>query len=967
MNRERLLLVGVLAILALWYFVLREKQQPVTAATPKKLVLKALRVPSSEMPYPQATIPDPPPFTLVTNEAPHPRPIRDARFMPAARDLPNVWPPTSRSVGIQLLGRLRRLAVPAPADDKATLTLPALSKSEEAGSDKPTEDRLDQWESFGRLNKGRILAIRVKGTWLRPARAFPAPGELPPFERMLAMLEADPQRAQQEGARDLEVKFVRGGTAKQTFPDEINAVKAGASGKQAGWYHGARTYLRLPAKGMDARRRAGNQLLEKGTEDNDKDVLGWALKIFDEARQMVPDGAQNQLREVLLLQLASANALNMQERVLELGFDHLSRFQQDAAVLEYMGNIVASRSYGLYEIAIRFYERARASKDAQRKRAALLIRMGRYEEAGELLDSGAAGTSVAADLLRARVALAQGDFDTASTRAGRHTSGGGAVAAEASQILGGAAYAQGDAAKAAERFQAAVDADPARSSAYSDLGLALAVQGKLADARLCFERAVELDFENSVVPRLGAVFADMTLGLSDAPLPKEDPEDETARRKAALDRAKDELGKLLEANPRNIGVRYFVAYGKEKTGDLDGAAKDYRGILDEDHRYRVAIARLGIVEAQRREAGGPESLVRPAIAHLYKAAELNPKDGTVAYILARFLMREDMRRQDADRYFDRAQKLPAPAGDPDLPLWAQAARASLMYRDESVDELKVRAAYNNAINLVRRQGTRTGATDANRYVADHPVGQYATGARDFVSENANKVDIRWTFKTEPKDWSLVRKLPMRVGVTRNGLEFRGRVDFQGKEIDHNTRLEYCSVEYKDRALSGNTFFELHVTGVVPASMDVDFGIGLIGQSKTRRLGRRGIQIKRSAATEKPELRLEGGNDIEVVKRDRANNYLEMTNLSWPKGEFKLVIRVTDREKGLFKAYLNGTELISGQYGEKHADGARASVFGRGGRGSRPISIVAWVEGPGGTEFSGIYIKEVKLVRAGKAK
>ena len=55
-------------------------------------------------------------------------------------------------------------------------------------------------------------------------------------------------------------------------------------------------------------------------------------------------------------------------------------------------------------------------------------------------------------------------------------------AADANQILGGIAYAEGNAEEAEQAFRTALESAPGRSSIYSDLGLALAVQGKAADA-----------------------------------------------------------------------------------------------------------------------------------------------------------------------------------------------------------------------------------------------------------------------------------------------------------------------------------------------------------------------------------------------------------------------------------------------------------------------------------------------------
>ena len=959
MNRERLLLVAVLAIIALWYFVLRTPVEPVTNAKPGMLKIARLAVKSADSTPRSVNVPDPMPFTLVTNEKPHKRPILP---LTAPRDLPNIWPPTSSSVSLTQLGKLRRAATPQGAEDKATIQLPAVDKATGGDAGGARTPRVDQWNSFGRVNKGQVTGLRVKGNVLRAPKTFPKPGETPEFYRLLVLAELDPALATAAGVDGIEVKFAKGGTTTQNYPAEIDNVKVAVDGAHKGWFIGAREYLRLPKTSAGRRKDAGKKLLAQGKSLKDNEVLGWALFVLGEARAQLPAAEQSQLRDILLLELVAANLLNRQEKVLELGFAHLSRFPREAEVLEYMGNILSSRSYGLRELAVSCFARAPASRSAQRSRALLLIEMGRFAEAKELLDGGGAGAGVEVDLARARVALAEADYKTAEDRAGRHASGAGATAAEAQQILGGVAYAKGDAAAAERHFLDAITADNARSTAYSDLGLALAVQGKGADAQVCFDRATELDFENSVVPRLGAIF--VKLALSDSAADGDLPE-EAQRKQQALADALPLLAKLQEDNPRNLLVRYFHAYAKERSGDGEGAAADLRAVLDEDHRYRIAIARLGIVQARRREAGGPETLVRPAVAHLTKAAELNPQDATVAYILGRFLMSQDLNRADAQKYLIRTQGLPTPELDPNLSLWAQAALAALMYRDDGIEELNVQSKFNEVLRDVRTQGTRAGK-EPNRYVDTHPVGRYATLCRAMVAENAKKVDVAWTFTTRPRDWDFHAKNPMQVIVTRGkGIQFKGQVSFQGKEVDHKTRLEYCAIEYKrEKVLNGNAFYELIVEGELPGTMPVEFGLGIVGVGGSGRKGRAGLQVRRST-TGKLEMRLEGGSETEIFKRDKARNYIEFDKSDWPTGKFTLHIKVEDRAQGLVSVRLNGENVLASKLTDREGNplnAIRCTIFGRG-RGSRPVALVAWVEGTDGARFQDLYISKVTLVRA----
>ena len=122
MNRERLLFAGVVALIALWYFVLREEAQ--VMKTPPVPVLNvavletrpaALATRELRMPAPYGA------FTRVTNERENPRPPLP---VVAERDLSNIRTPTSRSVRRSLMGRLRHATV-APVEGDATIELPA--------------------------------------------------------------------------------------------------------------------------------------------------------------------------------------------------------------------------------------------------------------------------------------------------------------------------------------------------------------------------------------------------------------------------------------------------------------------------------------------------------------------------------------------------------------------------------------------------------------------------------------------------------------------------------------------------------------------------------------------------------------------------------------------------------------------------------------------------------------------------
>ena len=517
MNRERILFAAVLAITALWYFVMREPAQPVTSAKPRTEKIQVLDVSAVDMPDRMLRMPARHgAFTEVSNEREHdrpPLPVVDAR------DLYNIWIPTSRSVRLSLLGWLRRAtAAPITVEGAsegeqggATIELPS-SVTDEGGAiaGGATIARRDGWTALGNDGDGRVVRLTFKGKKIRDPEVLPMPGPLAndDFYRLLALLEVDPQKAQDEGLTHIEVRLKVGGSSKVTyaFPRDIQNVRAALEGTEAGYFDGLKGYMRLPAKGAQPRTALGERLLAAGEMAGGLDVrTRWAMIILAEARGEHAAGAQALIKGNLMQELRAANLLFEHERVLELAFDYLARYPDDSEVLETVGTLLASRSFGLLEQAEQWYARASQSTLAQLKRVEVLIQLDRFEDARSVLESGRAGAGPGVNLLLARTALAQGDFSTANSKASAYAVGD--HAAQGNLILGGIAYAQGDAEMAVEHFLAAVQADPSLSEGYSDLGLALLAQGRIADAEKCFVRAEELDFENTVTPGLGRVFA----------------------------------------------------------------------------------------------------------------------------------------------------------------------------------------------------------------------------------------------------------------------------------------------------------------------------------------------------------------------------------------------------------------------------------------------------------------------------
>jgi tetratricopeptide (TPR) repeat protein len=951
MNRERILFVVVLAIFALWAFAMREVPEPRETATPKRMTLTVRPVASPDYPIRELRMPKNGVFTLQTNEREHPRPT----LPPVeARDLAGNWPPTSRSLSVDRYGMLRR-PTPKPQEGEAALALPSLPGDAGAAEAKETEERVDTASLNGRPPENlRVTGVRVKGKNINAPRELPEPGldvlDVE-FFRYAAMLQQDPQGAQNAGVSHVRVRLPVGGFVWKEFPGEIDAISIATSGSRKAWWDGFKAVARIPAgAGFGPRETTGRQLLNDGVNRNSDVLKRWALVVLEDARSKAD--TQAAMQSIYMLEMEAANLLNRQEKVLELAFDYLARFPREERVLEYVGNILASRSFGLYELALDFFERASASQYAQRRRVEILVRLGRFDEARDVLSSGRAGGGVDSDLLAARVALALGDFDTATSRAAKHTGAGGETGAEANQIMGGVAYAKGDAAGAEAAFLRAAEADPGRSTAYSDLGLALAAQGKAADALVCFARAAELDpIDNTVAPGLGRAWLKLAADDNDG--------------------ASTLLAELEEANPQALLVRFYRGYAQEQSGALDEAVKLYRATLDDDHRYRVAIARLGVVGSRLVERSGNVDAAKEVRAHLEKAVALNPEEPVLPYILGRFLMTMGVRRTEADENFAAAEKLPAPSDDPDLPLWAQAARAALAYRDDTIEERRVKAQFNAVKDVVRDR--LPGKTE--KELMQHPVYAYAEACAQMIQENENKVDVEWDFTVaKPRDWTPNIIRPMVISfASGKGATFGGEVDYKGKtRTEGMTVWEHCSLEFEDaKELTGNTFYELTVEGEIPDNTKVDFGVGLVNTGRANR-GPDGVLVRRKRTDGNLEMGVDGA-ESEDLKRLRGG-YLEFTKVAWPAGKFKLHFSIyggdAERQNGRFYVDLNGENVFEKQ-GITVKDGQgndlpveRSSVFGRG-RGNRKLTVYLWVEGTDATTIPPIRVTKVVLTKRKK--
>jgi len=989
-NRERLLFAGVVAIIALWYFVLREDVKIQKTPSIPVAPVTVLDTRGSDMATRELRMPAPyGAFTRVTNERASPRP---ALPVVAARDLPNIRIPTTRSVRLSLLGRLRQPSV-APVDGEATIELPTIELEEaatEEGDEKPT--RKDAFVALANPHSGKVLRLRVGRKWIKDPGDLPMPGALAKnsFHLLLALCEVDPAAAQRLGVNELDVSLMMGGSATVSypFPAEINSIRAAVSGTNQPYWDGLKGYLRLPAKGVAPRVAFGDRMLKAGMDAGGLDPrLRWALIAFAEARAQTNEQAQAQLKSILLKELDAANRLFEYERVLELAFEHLSRFPGEAEVLETVGTLMASRTFGLLEQAEQWFAQAPQSTTAQLKLVEVLIKLDRFAEARSLIESGRAGAGPAVNLLLARTALAQGDFATANTKAAAYTIG--EHAGEGNLILGGIAYAQGDAEKAIQHFTDAVTAEPRNSAAYSDLGLGLVAAGRLADAEQCFARAEALDFENTVSPGLGRAYG--KFATADGAIVKAaefrhqnlkrknkiELEALAAAQDAIARTALEEAGILLggtdgleENNPRDLLVRYFAGYTLERSGDFEGAAAKYRAVIDNDHRYRIAIARLGMVVSrliERDSLTDPEK-AKAADAHLTKAQRLNPNEPLLSYVLGRFHMLQRTQPAKADRMFAITAGLPAPAGDPDLPHWAAAASAALAYTDPNREESKIKGMINNVMGDVTQMIARQeGVSNQQQALEANAVYVYCQECLTAITVNQGKRIVEWTFTTLPRTWKRKARNPMIINPRPKGLHFRGVIDFGGGKPDP---LGANSVMFTDTAVKGSSFYEIVWEGELPASAGrASVGVGAVVKRRARQGGAAGIQLRRSTQGT-VEIRVEGARNVERLKSNRALNWIELPKVPWAPGPFAVRIRVHDRKLGTFRTSLrtgdgDWVDVLQTQFPENEdlrTKGETTRILTRGGGGGGAIQFYFWVEGSEGTEYKDIYLTKVKLVK-----
>ena len=189
------------------------------------------------------------------------------------------------------------------------------------------------------------------------------------------------------------------------FPEKIQNFEIADSGAHAGWYEGARAYLKRSPKVMTSNIDMGKRLVDAGVKINDKDQIRWGYEILKEARAKAEQKVHKQ--RALISMLRAANRLQQVDQVLALAFEHLATNPGAQEVWRKLGDMFDSRSFGLKPLAVRCYANARTA-DAQRRRVEVLLDLDRYEDAAAIIAARSAGSGAAVDVLAARVALAQG-------------------------------------------------------------------------------------------------------------------------------------------------------------------------------------------------------------------------------------------------------------------------------------------------------------------------------------------------------------------------------------------------------------------------------------------------------------------------------------------------------------------------------------------------------------------------------
>jgi predicted Zn-dependent protease len=238
------------------------------------------------------------------------------------------------------------------------------------------------------------------------------------------------------------------------------------------------------------------------------------------------------------------------------------------------------------------------------------------------IDRSTSDPSVAPQVAEAEAAIVKSDWKTAETKLDAWLT----TRPNDARALFDAGYvadAQNRTDDAAALYRRATEADPKSFEAHLSLGLLLARQGKLTDARPELEAATTLDpGEAGLVLKARAWRA---LAEIDKPDP-DHPGDPT--------QASSELLEALKLTPETSADTLLAANLAESTGQLEAAEAAYRRLLTKDPGSSAANAGLAHLLMARKQYPDAETLLRAALTK-------SPDNPTLSAQLATVLAAED--------------------------------------------------------------------------------------------------------------------------------------------------------------------------------------------------------------------------------------------------------------------------------------------------------------------------------------
>ena len=229
----------------------------------------------------------------------------------------------------------------------------------------------------------------------------------------------------------------------------------------------------------------------------------------------------------------------------------------------------------------------------------------------------AAAQPISEDVLEAEAAIVKSDWKTAETKLETWL----AAHPIDARALFDAAYvadAQNRLDDAAGLYRRAVEANPQSFEAHVELGLLLARQGKLAEARPELAEATKLD------PGVAGAAAKARAWRALAEIERvDDPA-----------KASEDLLKALKLSPETAADTLLAASLAEQTGQNEAAEAAYRRVLAKDQKSAPANAGLAHLMIARKQYAEAESFLRAALAQ-------SPGDPALTAQLATVLASQD--------------------------------------------------------------------------------------------------------------------------------------------------------------------------------------------------------------------------------------------------------------------------------------------------------------------------------------